>query len=63
VSKARCVQSLGENFAVFTAAFAPAFSAALASANASAAAAFPAVLTYTAAASLAVPASAFASAG
>jgi hypothetical protein len=43
MSKARCVQSLGEDFAAFIIAFASAFPAALISADASAAAAFPAV--------------------
>jgi hypothetical protein len=46
VSKARCVQSLGENFAAFASgfivAFAPTFPAALVSANISATAAIPA---------------------
>jgi hypothetical protein len=51
VSKARCVQSLGGDFAAF-AAFAAVFSTILISTNASAVAAFPAV-----------PASVFASAG
>jgi hypothetical protein len=52
VSKARCVQSLREDFTAFTTAFAPAFPAALTSADASTAAAFPAI-----------PASTFVSAG
>jgi hypothetical protein len=43
VSKARCVQSLEENFTAFATTFAPAFPAALTSANISAAAAFPAI--------------------
>jgi hypothetical protein len=42
-SKARCVQSLKEDFAVFAAVFAPAFPAVLVSADVSAAAAFSAV--------------------
>jgi hypothetical protein len=43
VSKTRCVQLFGEDFAVFAAVFAPAFSAVLVSADISAAAAFSAV--------------------
>jgi hypothetical protein len=56
VSKARCVQSLGEDFAAFIAVFVPAFSAAFAPT-------FPAALVFAAAAFSAVPASAFAFAG
>jgi hypothetical protein len=43
VSKARCVQSLREDFTVFAAVFAPAFPAVLVPADVSVAAAFSAV--------------------
>jgi hypothetical protein len=43
MSKARYVQSLGENFSAFAAVFVPAFPAALVSANISATATFSAI--------------------